>query len=97
MKKDMTLAIETAKEVGAKLVLAEAGLSTYAAASEDPRCRDRDSRVVYRWYACCPFKPQVANDNATAHFRLGGFEPDLTKERLRIVEESSKDKDTDSI
>ncbi|PPQ97591.1 hypothetical protein CVT26_002319 [Gymnopilus dilepis] len=49
MKKDMTLAIEAAKQVGAKLVLADAGLSAYSAASEDPRCRDRDSRVVYRW------------------------------------------------
>ncbi|KIJ38393.1 hypothetical protein M422DRAFT_231325 [Sphaerobolus stellatus SS14] len=49
MKKDMTLAIEAAKQVGAKLVLAGSGLAAYAAASEDPQCRDRDSRVVYRW------------------------------------------------
>ncbi|PPQ99758.1 hypothetical protein CVT24_009661 [Panaeolus cyanescens] len=49
MKKDMTLAIEAARQVNAKLVLGEAGLSAYTAASEDPRCRDRDSRVVYRW------------------------------------------------
>ncbi|KAF8876692.1 3-hydroxyisobutyrate dehydrogenase [Gymnopilus junonius] len=49
MKKDMSLAIEAAKQVGAKVVLADAGLSAYTAASEDPRCRDRDSRVVYRW------------------------------------------------
>lgn len=49
MKKDMGLAIEAANEVGAKLVLAEAGLSAYTAASNDPRCRDKDSRVVYRW------------------------------------------------
>ncbi|KAF9010713.1 NAD binding domain of 6-phosphogluconate dehydrogenase-domain-containing protein [Cyathus striatus] len=49
MKKDMTLAVEAAKQVDAKLVLADAGLGAYAAASEDPRCRDRDSRVVYRW------------------------------------------------
>ncbi|KAF9050274.1 6-phosphogluconate dehydrogenase [Panaeolus papilionaceus] len=49
MKKDMTLAIEAAKQVDAKLVLGEAGLSAYAAASDDPRCRDKDSRVVYRW------------------------------------------------
>ncbi|KDR74990.1 hypothetical protein GALMADRAFT_226639 [Galerina marginata CBS 339.88] len=49
MKKDMTLAIDAAKQIGANLVLADAGLSAYTAASEDPRCRDRDSRVVYRW------------------------------------------------
>ncbi|TFK44198.1 3-hydroxyisobutyrate dehydrogenase [Crucibulum laeve] len=49
MKKDMGLAINAAREVGAKLVLGDAGLSAYAAASEDPRCRDKDSRVVYRW------------------------------------------------
>lgn len=49
MKKDMGLAITAAKQVDAKLVLADAGLSAYVAASEDPRCRDRDSRVVYRW------------------------------------------------
>jgi 3-hydroxyisobutyrate dehydrogenase-like beta-hydroxyacid dehydrogenase len=49
MKKDMSLAIEAAKEVGAKLVLADSGLLAYTAASEDPRCKDKDSRVVYRW------------------------------------------------
>lgn len=46
----MGLAIMAAEEVGAKMVLSEAGLAAYAAASEDPRCRDKDSRVVYRWY-----------------------------------------------
>lgn len=45
----MTLAVDAARRVDAKLVLADAGLSAYAAASEDPRCLDRDSRVVYRW------------------------------------------------
>jgi len=49
MKKDMTLAIAAAHEVGANMVLADAGLSAYTAASDDPRCRDKDSRVVYRW------------------------------------------------
>ncbi|KAF8070028.1 3-hydroxyisobutyrate dehydrogenase [Lyophyllum atratum] len=50
MKKDMTLAMEAARQVDAKLVLGDAGLSAYSAAAEDPRCRDKDSRVVYRWY-----------------------------------------------
>ncbi|KAF5393349.1 hypothetical protein D9757_000543 [Collybiopsis confluens] len=49
MKKDMSLAIEAAKEVNAKLVLADAGFSAYSAAAEDPRCKNKDSRVVYRW------------------------------------------------
>jgi len=49
MKKDMTLAVDAARRVNARLVLADAGLSAYTAASEDPQCRDRDSRVVYRW------------------------------------------------
>ncbi|KAF9448211.1 hypothetical protein P691DRAFT_775588 [Macrolepiota fuliginosa MF-IS2] len=49
MKKDVTLAVAAASEVGAKLVLADAGLSAYTAASDDPRFRDKDARVVYRW------------------------------------------------
>jgi len=50
MKKDITLAIAAAREVDAKLVLADAGLAAYTAASDDPECQDKDSRVVYRWY-----------------------------------------------
>lgn len=49
MRKDIGLAIESAEKVGAKLVLSNAGWSAYDAASKDPSCRDRDSRVVYRW------------------------------------------------
>lgn len=49
MRKDFALAVESAQEVDAKLVLGGAGLATYTAASEDPRCHDLDSRVVYRW------------------------------------------------
>ncbi|KAM0747254.1 hypothetical protein T439DRAFT_317940 [Meredithblackwellia eburnea MCA 4105] len=49
MKKDFKLAVEAAHNVGAKLVLGDAGLATYEAAANDPRCRDLDSRVVYRW------------------------------------------------
>jgi 3-hydroxyisobutyrate dehydrogenase-like beta-hydroxyacid dehydrogenase len=52
MKKDMTLAIAAAREVDASLVLADAGLEAYTAASNDPRCHGRDSRVVYRWCVC---------------------------------------------
>ena len=49
MKKDFGLAVETAERVGAKLVLGEVGLRTYEEASLDERCRDLDSRVVYRY------------------------------------------------
>jgi 3-hydroxyisobutyrate dehydrogenase-like beta-hydroxyacid dehydrogenase len=49
MKKDFGLAIYIARRVNTKLVLGEAGLATYKEASEDPRCTDLDSRVVYRY------------------------------------------------
>ncbi|KIW50869.1 hypothetical protein PV05_09650 [Exophiala xenobiotica] len=49
MRKDFNLALEMAKRVGAKNVLGEAGLATYEGASNDPNCRDLDSRVVYRY------------------------------------------------
>jgi 3-hydroxyisobutyrate dehydrogenase len=49
MKKDFGLAVEMAKRVNTKLVLGEAGFATYDGASQDPRCRDLDSRVVYRY------------------------------------------------
>jgi len=49
MRKDFSLAVEMAKRVGSKNVLGEVGLETYTAASNDPRCRDLDSRVVYRY------------------------------------------------
>jgi 3-hydroxyisobutyrate/3-hydroxypropionate dehydrogenase len=49
MVKDFTLATNAAKQVDAKLALGEAGLAAYKATAEDPRCRDLDNRVVYRW------------------------------------------------
>lgn len=49
MKKDFGLACQVAENVGAKLLLAEAGLKAYTDASADPRCKDLDSRVVYRF------------------------------------------------
>jgi len=49
MKKDVSLAMEAARQVDAKLVLGDAGLSAYSAAAGDPRCQDKDSRVIYRW------------------------------------------------
>ena len=49
MKKDFGLAVDMAGRVGARLALGEVGFATYAGASEDERCRDLDSRVVYRY------------------------------------------------
>jgi len=48
MKKDFALAVDAAHEAGATLKLGEAGLNTYTEASNDPRCKGLDSRVVYR-------------------------------------------------
>jgi 3-hydroxyisobutyrate dehydrogenase-like beta-hydroxyacid dehydrogenase len=49
MRKDFGLAVDMAKRVGSKNVLGEVGLKTYTDAMNDPRCRDLDSRVVYRF------------------------------------------------
>jgi len=49
MKKDFGLAVDTAERVGARLALGAEGLKVYQGASEDERCRDLDSRVVYRY------------------------------------------------
>ncbi len=49
MRKDFGLAVEMAKRVGANNVLGGVGLETYEGAAKDPRCRDLDSRVVYRY------------------------------------------------
>lgn len=49
MRKDFGLAVDTAKRLGVKLALGDAGLETYTATMNDPRFRDLDSRVVYRY------------------------------------------------
>ncbi|KAK5012571.1 hypothetical protein LTR16_002283 [Cryomyces antarcticus] len=49
MKKDFGLAVDTAERVGARLALGKVGLEVYEKTSEDPECRDLDSRVVYRY------------------------------------------------
>lgn len=49
MRKDVGLAVEMAEEVDATLKLAPCGLRTYTEASADPRCRDFDARVIYRF------------------------------------------------
>lgn len=48
MKKDFGLAVDAAHAVGAELALGQVGLKTYVDASNNPRCRDLDSRVVFR-------------------------------------------------
>ncbi|UPK93655.1 hypothetical protein LCI18_004590 [Fusarium solani-melongenae] len=49
MAKDFGLAMKAARKTGAKALLGEVGHQTYVGASKDPRCRDLDSRVVYRY------------------------------------------------
>lgn len=49
MTKDFRLAVEAAGRVGSSLHLGSPGLAVYQGASEDERCRDRDSRVVFRY------------------------------------------------
>lgn len=49
MRKDFGLAVETAKRVGVELALGEKGLEVYDGAMRDERCRNLDSRVVFRY------------------------------------------------
>ncbi|OJD38120.1 3-hydroxyisobutyrate dehydrogenase [Diplodia corticola] len=49
MRKDFGLAVDAARRLGVRLVLGEKGLETYTATVDDARCRDLDSRVVYRY------------------------------------------------
>jgi len=49
MKKDFGLAVDTAERVGAKLALGAEGLKVYEEASVDEKCKDLDSRVIYRY------------------------------------------------
>ncbi|QQK42919.1 NAD binding domain of 6-phosphogluconate dehydrogenase-domain-containing protein [Penicillium digitatum] len=49
MKKDISLALEMARRVGSTNVLGSVALQTYKEASEDERCKDLDSRIVFRY------------------------------------------------
>lgn len=49
MAKDFGLAVAAAEQVGAKMLLGYNGLAAYKDASQDPNCRDLDSRVVFRY------------------------------------------------
>jgi 3-hydroxyisobutyrate dehydrogenase len=49
MKKDFGLAVDAAERVGVGLRLGKEGMGVYREASEDPKCRDKDSRVVFRY------------------------------------------------
>jgi 3-hydroxyisobutyrate dehydrogenase len=48
-KKDLGLAVEMARRVGADLALGETALETYTRACNDPRCKDLDSSAIYRF------------------------------------------------
>lgn len=49
MAKDIGLAVAAAEEVDAKLLVGHVGLEAYRTASHDPRCKDLDSRVLFRY------------------------------------------------
>ena len=49
MKKDLKLAILTAKEAGARLELHQRALEIYEAVEKDPDCKGRDFSSVYRY------------------------------------------------
>lgn len=49
MRKDFSLAVEMARRVESRNVLGDVAMKTYERASEDERCRDLDSRVVFRY------------------------------------------------
>ena len=49
MRKDLGLAIESAKEFGVKTGLAERAMEVYRACEGDERCKGKDFSSVYRW------------------------------------------------
>lgn len=49
MKKDFSLAVKAAEDLGVKFALGEAGRGVYEGACADEGCKGRDSRVVYRF------------------------------------------------
>ena len=49
MRKDMGLAKDAAKQVGAKMLLAEDAYRVFCDVEKDPNCYDRDNKVVYRY------------------------------------------------
>ncbi|KAJ5513155.1 hypothetical protein N7463_002707 [Penicillium fimorum] len=49
MKRDISLALDMARRVGSTNVMGSVGLQTFKEASEDERCKDSDSRVVFRY------------------------------------------------
>ncbi|KAL9089703.1 MAG: hypothetical protein Q9159_002350, partial [Coniocarpon cinnabarinum] len=49
MRKDLGLAIASAKEFGVRTVLAEKAMRVYEEAARDEKCKGKDFSVVYRW------------------------------------------------
>ncbi|EGP83804.1 uncharacterized protein MYCGRDRAFT_48355 [Zymoseptoria tritici IPO323] len=88
MKKDFGLAVDAAERVGAKLALGREGLAVYEGASKDEKCKDLDSRVVYRylggeedWKAKGGFAEEVSmKRDETRRFVKAGKEAESSKE-----------------
>jgi len=49
MTKDLKLAMLAAKEVGARMALADKARDIYETAQQDERCQGKDMSVIYRW------------------------------------------------
>lgn len=49
MRKDLGLALQSAKEYGVKLGLGQHAMDMYRAAEQDDRCRGKDFSSIYRW------------------------------------------------
>jgi 3-hydroxyisobutyrate dehydrogenase len=49
MRKDIGLANEAAKQVGAKMLLGDDAYRVFCEVEKDPNCFDRDNKVVYRY------------------------------------------------
>lgn len=90
MRKDFGLAVDAAGRVGAELALGEAGLEVYRRACEDERCRDLDSRVVYRllggredWREDFPEEVEMRRDETREAVRIGREEMERRKGELK--------------
>lgn len=49
MRKDLGLALNSAKEYGVKIGLGEHAMSMYRAAEQDEKCKGKDFSSIYRW------------------------------------------------
>ncbi|KAG7038944.1 3-hydroxyisobutyrate dehydrogenase [Colletotrichum scovillei] len=88
MAKDFGLAVSTAEKVGAKLILGAVGLRAYKEASQDSKCRDLDSRVLYRYIGGNEDWQTTSNTVAPFSLRATLLQPDPSQARTCLVQTS---------